>query len=936
LFSGSAIRGEVQIGKRTDVILNSEKNYLNPYLDVAVSAVFTHQTGGDEIRLAGFWNGGNEWRVRFSPTRVGEWHYTITSDADDSGLTAAGSITAVANTGATALDRHGFVKICDNKRYFTYNDGTPFYWLGDTHWQAPNYVSITQCNYPGCTCGNQFKHEVDNRLAKGFTVYQTYFDSGESDGGGQRATTGEPGLWLDRHTKINPVTFTEKIDVMFDYLAENGMVIALGYGVHNNTTDHMTEKALLDITRYLTARYASYPIVWITAQEINITANSLATWKKSAALVNELDGYGHPQGAHLLPTNAGDAGAVSVNAEPWHEWWPLQGGHEGPPLKAFYQGYWNNTRVKPFIETEANYEDVECGGFNGYNHSRISAWKANLCGSYGFTYGVTGMWANGYSTAGNTGWLGSFSYEPWYMGLDKPGSFEMTYLRNFFEYAGFSTLIPRFNDSRYSNFSTEEKLVASSEDADLYAGYFYNRNRTTGVLKGLDSSRNYSARWYNPLTGKFIDITDLAVVDGIFVIPDKPTAGDWALLVTCRDLGPYQTESPYRDVRVDRENNLALGADAKAGTYNEGPGFSYPPGLAVDGNLSTYWCARNENMPQWIKLDLGKSRLFNQITLDLHDPNTQYTFVISGSNDLSVWESATTDGWHDLYAAKAATPAGTRFVIDIAEAEYQYVQVRFTAVSGGHWGAIHEWGIYRRLEDDLPPVRLPFEGEKRYPLVTSIGSGVYTAAGVYSNTAGALFDDDPDTEWRPFAPIATQTVRMDLQARESLSGIAVTLGPNGFLPQYRIEGSGDGKEWTILVDATLRAPQVIAENGRTTVCEALSGEYRFVKLLWLNGANNSSRKTIGNIDLYVKKDDTGIDSTGSVSGSSSRKLKISRSNRQVRFEVETPATVWIYNCLGALVERLKVQNEQSILLPQGVYLVKSVSNGGVESVKIRN
>jgi len=228
-------------------------------LDVEVNAVFTHDADGDEIRLPGFWNGGNEWRVRFSPTNVGEWHYTITSDSDDSGLSVSGSITAGANTGTTALDRHGFVKISDNKRYFTYNDGTPFYWLGDTHWQAPNYVSITQCNYPECSCGNQFKHEVDNRLAKGFTVYQTYFDSGESDGGGQRATTSEPGLWLNRHTKINPATFTEKIDVMFDYLAENGIVIALGYGVHNNTTDNMTEKALLDITRYLTARYAAYP-----------------------------------------------------------------------------------------------------------------------------------------------------------------------------------------------------------------------------------------------------------------------------------------------------------------------------------------------------------------------------------------------------------------------------------------------------------------------------------------------------------------------------------------------------------------------------------------------------------------------------------------------------------------------------------------------------
>ncbi|MDR0542878.1 MAG: DUF4038 domain-containing protein, partial [Dysgonamonadaceae bacterium] len=361
LLSGNTVNAQVEIWKRTDLVLFGAQTYSNPYSDVIVSAVFTHENG-DEIKLSGFWNGDNEWRVRFSPTKTGIWTYSITSDPSDNGLTADGTITAVANTGTTALDRHGFVKMSENKRYFTFNDGTPFYWLGDTQWQAPNYVSFTHCNFPGCTCGNQFKHEVDNRLKKGFTVYQTYFDSGESDGGGQRATTSEPSIWLSRHTKINPAVFTEKIDPMFDYLAEKGMVIALGYGVHNNTTDNMTEKALLDITRYLTSRYASYPVVWITAQEINLTSGSLAAWKKSANLVNELDGYSHPQGAHLFPTEASEATAIAINAEDWHEYWALQGGHSGPQRKTCYQGYWNNTNIKPFVETEANYEDVECDG----------------------------------------------------------------------------------------------------------------------------------------------------------------------------------------------------------------------------------------------------------------------------------------------------------------------------------------------------------------------------------------------------------------------------------------------------------------------------------------------------------------------------------------------------------------------------------------------
>lgn len=505
--------GVVEVWNRTDIVLNSEKTYENPYLDVEITAVMTH-TDGTEIKLYGFWNGENENRVRFAPTKTGVWNYVIScSDSSNTALhNIKGTILAVENDKKTGIDEHGFVRISDNGRYFVYDDGTPFYWLGDTNWQAPNYVSVTQCNYPGCSCSNQFKHEVDNRVAKGFTVYQTYFDSGESDGGGQLETTSEPSMWLDKYDMINPETFSEKYDYMFDYLAEKGMVIALGLGVHSNTTSAMSKAEIEAISKYIAARYSSYPIVWITAQEIT-GEPQYEIWKASAEVVDEVDGYNHPQGAHMFVISSDNSFAHDLDEQPWHEFWALQSGHAAIiQSKEFYEGYWNNTnsegKIKPYIETEANYEDITCGGFNGYDASRISAWKANLLGSYGFTYGATGIWANNYSTAGNTGWYGSFSFEPWYMGLDKPGSYEMTYLRNFFEYVDFSKLVPRFNDESYSSLISENKLVSSSDDGSTYVAYFYNAGLSTGELRGLDNGKTYSAKWYNPLTGKFIDISD--------------------------------------------------------------------------------------------------------------------------------------------------------------------------------------------------------------------------------------------------------------------------------------------------------------------------------------------------------------------------------------------------------------------------------------------
>lgn len=1123
-----------EVWKRTDIILTSEKDYDNPYLDVEMDAVFEH-TDGTKIHLYGFWNGDNEWRVRFSPTKTGTWSYTITcSDTKNAGLhNVTGEVEALPNTGSTDLDRHGFVRISDNKRYFTYDDGTPFYWLGDTNWQAPNYVSTTQCNYPGCKCQNQFQHEVDDRLEKGFTVYQTYFDSGENDGGGQLATTDEPSLWLDKYNTINPDTFTDKIDGMFDYLADHGMVIALGYGVHSHTANGMGKENIDRISRYLTARYASYPVVWITAQEIT-GEPQFNVWKSSAEIVDQGDGYNHPQGAHMFPMDNSNAYTRDLDQQTWHEWWGLQNGH-GPTQqsKDFYKSYWDNEKTKPYLELEANYEDITCGGFNGYDASRISAWRTNLLGSYGFTYGATGIWANNYSTAGNMGWYGSFSFEPWYMGLDKPGSFEMKYMRDFFEYVRFNELVPRFNDTEYSNCTAENKVVASTEDAKTYVAYFYNKNLSTGSLSGLNTDETYTARWYNPLTGRFVDEADhVTTEDGTYTIPSKPTTGDWAFLLTSEDLGLYKTEDAYEDPLISDRENLAVGASAEASSDNSGI-ISYAADCAVDGDLGTYWCAENGDMPQWLKIDMGAPKSFKEINILMHSGMTTKTekvsYNIQGSLDGDTWEpfyeaidqkpmaadkrdllrinkegtflylmleytnitenwatvyelqvyaeptpeeefdtleniakngnaeassfsgdstadkavdgdlstwwcaengnipqwvsvdlketkafnniklymyggtasvSYTIEGsddktnWTPVYTGVEETPegpAGSSGLLDVsAEGSYRYLKITFTEIDGnwptlvemevyddpalshvnhaaaasvtassysadvsspeksvdgdaatywcakngdmpqwleydlgdakkigyldiymvggthtvsyklegsndktawtpmaeevdkktdssggmsrleietageyrylkltftdvqGNWATMAEFEVYSEKpappEDDQVP---QYEGVLQNPMVQSVGSAIYAEDGTYTNTDTALFDGDIDTEWIPYAPIGSQTILMDMMQKNTLHGMVVKLGKGAYLPRYRIEGSNNKQDWTILTDATLRDPQVFNKEGGQSVYEALSGEYRYVKLLWLNATGNTVNKQIAEIELYA-------------------------------------------------------------------------------------
>jgi hypothetical protein len=657
-----------EVWSPAEIILHSTVDYANPYTDTEIDAVFTH-TDGTQITLPGFWMGDVVWAVRFSPTKEGEWSYRITcKDTGNTGLNTAGKVIATAAEKDTELAKHGFVTTVKDQRYYQYADGTPFFWLGDTNWQAPTQLSTTVCNYPGCDCGSQFKHIVNNRLEKGFTVFQTYF---VPEGG-----NGEPGLWLGMgHKKPDVRLFNEKIDGMFEYLGEQGLVIALGLGCHSSTMSAMKLEDFLRFTRYIVARYSCYSVVWITGQEITMKDPSATPgytafdcYMEAAALVEKLDGYKHPNSAHMWPMYATDESAVRLDKSDWHDSWTVQGGHGNAwsgnvghiQSKDFYKSYYTANGSgfhKPFIESESNYEDINCGPFTGYDANRIGAWRAMLCGSAGFTYGVTGIWASSFSTSGFTGWYGattSYSYDPWYVGLDKPGSFEVSYMKDFFLDIGpWYELIPRFDDRNYSRMlNREEYLLASTEDASLVVGYFYHvsATRSPGELKHLDNSKTYDTYWFDPRTGRYIPIEKgIRVTDGSYDLPMLPDDRDWVFLMTSLGLGEHYEESLPQDLNPDYTQNTptgtpvtpthvtAVGGITYAGSDKAAQTMTDPTSRLWDGNPATVWVPGAQRSTQTLVFDLGTAHVLTYITISPLKGTVIPHFRVSGSNDGVHW-----------------------------------------------------------------------------------------------------------------------------------------------------------------------------------------------------------------------------------------------------------------------------------------------------------
>jgi len=682
---------ETEVWKPTEITLKSSKEYKNPYTDVDIDAVFTH-ADGTRISTPGFWKEDNTFAVRFTPTKTGEWTYIITcTDAGNSDLNnVQGMVKATENTGNSVFDKHGFVQISADNRHFEYADGTPFFWLGDTNWQAPNYVQTDKCNYPGCKCGNQFKHEVDNRVAKGFTVYQTYFDSAVSDGGGQKELM--PSIWAKKFTLPATEIFNKKIDYMFEYLYQNGMVAALGMGVHTNTANNISETDLLRFTRYVVARYSCYSIIWITGQEVTDNRDALATPGKTTLevylsvgnTVGKLDGYRHPNGAHMYDVVPSDPRAMKLDSSSWHQTWILQSGH-GRKIsnKRYYFQYYRNLSgtTKPFIEGEMNYEDIDCGGFNGYDANRYSAWNALFNGCAGFTYGVDGIWANCYSTEKSTGWLGSYSYGPWYMGLDRPGAYEVKYLKQFFEILpDWTKLIPRFLDVTYADFaSRQDRFIASTEDMSTVVCYFRDTDTTTGKLMRLDGSKKYNAYWYNVLTGAFIKAGENITPDnGGYTIPERPTNADWVFVLTSESLKDgARFESAYTDLYTDGDSNEITGNIITPAEVKAIGGAQYINNKLVD--LKEYladlsgdkaWEPFASRPTQTIIYDLGVAYNLTHLTIVPQTGTVLPEYRIEVSNDGSTWTIMA-----DATLRGAKMDSENKFVSEKLTGAYRFIKV---------------------------------------------------------------------------------------------------------------------------------------------------------------------------------------------------------------------------------------------------------------------
>jgi hypothetical protein len=510
----------------------------NPWTDVRLTAD-VRGPADRRIVLRGFYDGGNIWKIRFTPTAPGRWTYRTACDRADAGLDGReGTIDAAPAAGDTPLRRHGgILATAPDGRHLAHTDGTPFFWLGDTWWFCPSdLVPIDRSNRPECP--STFKRLLDTRKRQGFSVVQIAFL------GPMAPAKGVTDFIAARQSGAFDPAYWQQTDRYVDAANEAGIALAIGVGFHKGLDAHALDdwRFLWD---YLVARYGAHAVTWLVCGEYNLdTPESRPSGprvEKALALgraIRQADPYRRAMTIHPWWFGGDKRQAW---AEPWYDFIMIQGGHPGHGRSRAFSDYWKICRDqrKPLLEAECNYESI----YNGNKAKQVTAedvrrtaYTAIQGGSFGYTYGSHGLW---YPTQGpedrtHADWGDPI---PWWESVAQPGAAQMGHLRKAYESVDWWRLAPWPEGIAVEpGVKIAARPMAKGAVEPLHAVVYFPPGFPAGAAVTLTLPKPADlvcpADWFDPRAGARSPIAGgLAVKAGAATLPPRPDGEDWVLLL---------------------------------------------------------------------------------------------------------------------------------------------------------------------------------------------------------------------------------------------------------------------------------------------------------------------------------------------------------------------------------------------------------------------
>ena len=366
--------------------------------------------------------------------------------------------------------QNGKLTVSSNHRYLVHENGTPFFWLGNTAWLMPERLNRDEVEYYLNIEREQGYNVEQVQVLNAIPTFNVYgqpandasfdFDRFNSPtpplGSAASSSDSESEELLNSSTPqlLNSYTYWDHLDYIVDMAAANGIYIAMDC-IWGSQIDKMTPEKATKYGRFLGERYKDKPnIVWMIGGDI-MGDKGMASWDALARAIRKAD----PNHLMTFHPRGRTTSAWWSNDREWLDFNMFQSGHRRYGQRNGDGDYtirdnteednWRYVGMswgvkeeqiegrevkgpqKPVIDGEPSYEDIPHGlhdfsqpRWQDYDMRRYAYW-AVLTGCFGHTYGH-----NSIMQFMRPGVLASFGAEKaWWDALRDPGYQQMKYLK---------------------------------------------------------------------------------------------------------------------------------------------------------------------------------------------------------------------------------------------------------------------------------------------------------------------------------------------------------------------------------------------------------------------------------------------------------------------------------------------------------------------------
>lgn len=461
------------------------KSKIEKPFQIEINCEFTAEDGSI-ITVPGFYNGDNEWLVRFNPDKQGLWKAVSNSPVKS----LSGKKYSI-QVGAAKDGMHGGVKIYDqDAQKLSYQDETPYNaianevdWLFALDYGNPDLPKTNKL--VKAIAENGFNQLILNVYAYDLDWKQSENIDPKWDFGSKKEIFPFLGDNENPDYSALNVEFFKHYDRVIDLLEDNGIVAHIMIYVWNKMVNWPEANSEADnmYFDYVVKRYQGKSnVIWdISKEALRYGYDDPNYITERIDRLREVDVYKRLVTVHDYNFCAEHPDKVDIiSAQLWStdiysDMLKLKKAYPNKPIMNLENGGYEKCQYDIFLDS--NYDDPRSCVERNY--------KCAFAGTYTSYYWQGSAW-------------NIVIYDPFSEDVSIQPKFEYyKYMREFLDKVNYEKLKPKNN-------GCSSGYCLANDDDGVYA-YYMPKDNSAMAIKGLPKAERIQIQWFNPLTGEYQD-----------------------------------------------------------------------------------------------------------------------------------------------------------------------------------------------------------------------------------------------------------------------------------------------------------------------------------------------------------------------------------------------------------------------------------------------